>query len=98
MEFGPFAIDREIELLVQAGCGVAEAIGAATGASATALGIGNDTGTLETGKFADLVVLASDPEADIRAIGQVVAVVAGGERWAAAAVDHALPRSASASG
>ncbi|NLE77139.1 MAG: amidohydrolase family protein [Chloroflexi bacterium] len=56
----------EIELLTKAGFSPMEAIEAATRVGAEALGMADEVGTVEPGKFADLVVVDGDPLADIR--------------------------------
>jgi len=56
---------RAIELLVEAGLTNVEAIQVATSNGARLLGISGDTGSLEKGKAADLVVIAGDPSKDI---------------------------------
>jgi imidazolonepropionase-like amidohydrolase len=59
---------REIELLAEAGVATADVLAAATRMPARMLGIEDDVGTIEVGKRADLVVIAGDPLADIRAL------------------------------
>ncbi len=56
-----FALQLELQMLVRAGFTPAEAIRAATLWSAEAVGVGNDLGSLERGKLADLVIVAGDP-------------------------------------
>jgi imidazolonepropionase-like amidohydrolase len=51
----------ELARLVEAGCSPMEALVAATGIAAQVLGIEKDTGTVESGKLADLVVLDGNP-------------------------------------
>lgn len=55
----------ELVALVSAGFSPLEAIRAATQSSAHALGIGEDVGTIEAGKRADLLVLRADPSRDV---------------------------------
>jgi imidazolonepropionase-like amidohydrolase len=52
---------RAIELLVEAGLSPVEAIKVATSNGARLLGIEHDTGSLEAGKAADLIVVDGDP-------------------------------------
>jgi imidazolonepropionase-like amidohydrolase len=56
---------RELEELVAAGMSPLEAIVAGTSDAAAAIGLGDETGTLEAGKAADLVVVDGDPSADV---------------------------------
>jgi imidazolonepropionase-like amidohydrolase len=55
----------ELGQMVQAGMSPMEAIVAATGTAATALGREDDIGTLGPGKLADLLVVDGDPLADV---------------------------------
>lgn len=55
----------ELELMVQAGITPLQALTAATGTNAKFIGA-NDAGTIQTGKWADMLVLDRDPVADIR--------------------------------
>ena len=55
-----------------------EAIICATQTSAECLGIAHETGTLEAGKSADVVIVEGDPSADITALHNVSAIVAQG--------------------
>ena len=55
----------ELEELVKGGFTPNEAIRAATSAAAKLLGLGEEIGTLESGKLADVIVVAGDPLADI---------------------------------
>ena len=68
----------ELVLLVQAGLTPSEALATATVNPARALGRGNEQGTVERGKIADLVVLDADPLADIRNISKIYLVIKGG--------------------
>jgi imidazolonepropionase-like amidohydrolase len=55
----------EIECLVKAGLTPLQALRAATGWAAECLGLERDIGTVEKGKFADLIVVADDPLSDV---------------------------------
>jgi len=56
---------RELELLVEAGISPLEVLRIATHNGAKVSGLLEETGTVEVGKWADLVLLGSDPIADI---------------------------------
>ncbi len=60
----PGASATELVRLAASGLGAARAIRAATWGSAQALGMGDEIGTVEIGKRADLVVVDGDPLAD----------------------------------
>lgn len=55
----------ELELMVEAGMQEMEAILSCTGRSAQELGIGDDVGTIEPGKLADIIVVNGNPLHDI---------------------------------
>ena len=57
---------QELLLMVKYGMKPLEVITAATKTAAELLGIDNDYGTLEEGKFADLIVLAENPLTDMQ--------------------------------
>jgi imidazolonepropionase-like amidohydrolase len=69
---------RELELLVEAGFTPVEAIHVATLNGARWLGIDKDTGSVETGKAADLVIVAGDPAKDITSIRKIETVFKDG--------------------
>ena len=56
---------RELELMVEAGLTPIEAIAAGTRDAARLCGIGDQTGTIEIGKAADLLVVDGDPSSDV---------------------------------
>ena len=62
----PTGIHMELEQLVAAGLSATQAIQAGTAGAARILGAEKDLGTIEVGKWADLVLLDADPLADIR--------------------------------
>ncbi len=60
-----WAEHRELQLMVQAGIKPLEAIHCATEVNAKMLGIADKTGTIQSGKQADLIVLNADPSTEI---------------------------------
>lgn len=79
----------ELRLMVEYGMNPLGAIRAATHGSARALGISEETGTVQSNKQADLLVLeaGADPLADITALSRVSMVVKGGKVVVGAAPD-----------
>lgn len=71
-------IQSELKRLVDCGLTPLEAIRAATFNNARAIGIGDTHGTIEVGKAADLIAVAGDPAADIRATNDVRLVMQAG--------------------
>ncbi len=69
---------REFELLVQAGMTPAQAIRSATVEGAANLGQSDNLGSLEPGKFGDLVAVEGDPLADISELRDIDFVMKGG--------------------
>ena len=80
MTFVPqYATWRELELLVAyAGFSPAEALHAVTAVNASILGVDAETGSLEVGKSADLLVLNANPLDDLRALEHPALVIAAG--------------------
>lgn len=79
--YGPESVSRigvEIANFVKVGLSPIEAIRGATLYSAELLGIAEETGVIEPGKEADLIVVVEDPLEHIAAIQDVVAVVSNG--------------------
>jgi imidazolonepropionase-like amidohydrolase len=71
---------REFELLVTVGgMSPMQAIQAGTMNGATLLGMEHDVGSVETGKFADLVAVGGDPLVDIKTLQHPAFVMKGGE-------------------
>jgi imidazolonepropionase-like amidohydrolase len=84
---------RELERLVHHGLPAIDAIVAATRAGAAALGLGDQLGTIEPGRLADLIVVDGDPLSDpgvLRRRERIWLVVQLGEVVAGAALE-ALP-------
>lgn len=73
-------LDYSMELMVDGGMTEMEAIQACTSVAARAVGLESTVGRVAPGVIADLVVVANDPLADIRAVGDVAAVCQSG-RW-----------------
>jgi imidazolonepropionase-like amidohydrolase len=71
-------MDYNLDLLVQAGMSPMEAIIAGTRFSAKACGVDSLVGTLEPGKYADVLLVDGDPTLDIGAISNVRAVFKAG--------------------
>jgi imidazolonepropionase-like amidohydrolase len=72
------SVHRELQLLVKAGLTPMEAIVAATRNTADSLGRGNELGTIEPGKEADLLILDADPLLDIQNTQKIHAIVLRG--------------------
>jgi imidazolonepropionase-like amidohydrolase len=79
-----YSLHREIELYVQAGFTPMEAIQAATVASARALGLEKQSGTLERGKRGDVIVIKGDPLEDIHNTRNVEYVITHGTMYRSA--------------
>jgi imidazolonepropionase-like amidohydrolase len=75
----PDYLDREFEAMVSWGMKPVEALQAATVNASQLLGLSDQIGTLEPGKFADVVAVSGDPTTNIKAMNDVVFVMKGGE-------------------
>ena len=73
------AMAREVELLVDYGVPALEALTIATRHNAHVLRMERDIGTLETGKWADLLLLKGNPLEEARQLRAVAAVWKGGQ-------------------
>ena len=94
--FPGFAVHDELQELVKAGLTPAEALKTATWNGAEFLGQTSDFGSIERGKFADLVVLAGNPLTDIGNTQKITAVVLNGRYLDRGALDHLLNGAAEA--
>ncbi|SHN44585.1 amidohydrolase family protein [Chitinophaga sp. CF418] len=75
-----FSLHDEIALLVQAGLSPQEALASATRLPATWLGIEDKVGTVEPGKYADLILLDANPLENISNTRKIAGVFVNG-RW-----------------
>jgi imidazolonepropionase-like amidohydrolase len=74
---GP-ALHREFELMAAAGMRPASILVAATRNAAAVMGRERDLGTLEKGKYSDMVILDADPTRDIRNARKIFKVIKNG--------------------
>jgi imidazolonepropionase-like amidohydrolase len=74
-----FGVHRELDALVRNGIPAADAIKIGTINGAQALKIDKDHGSIETGKFADLVIIEGDPITNIRNTRNVQKVMRAGK-------------------
>lgn len=75
----PEYLANEFAELVRLGMTPMQAIVAGTRVNAEALGKGNELGTVEAGKFADLVAVKGDPLKDIQELKRVKFVMKNGK-------------------
>jgi imidazolonepropionase-like amidohydrolase len=85
-----FTLQEELSLLVDAGLTPMQALQAATINSATVTNRSKELGSIETGKFADLVLLNADPLADIHNASKIEAVIVNGKLLRRADLDALL--------
>ena len=69
---------QELVRMVAYGMSSSAALRSATSGAATLLGLGDHLGTIEPGKWADLIAVEGDPVSDITATQRVVFVMKGG--------------------
>jgi imidazolonepropionase-like amidohydrolase len=69
---------KQFYYMVKFGMTPGQAIRAATSSAADLIGRSQDVGTIEPGKFADIIAVQSDPLADVRALEHVDFVMKGG--------------------
>ena len=85
MNFHSEALWREIKVHVDMGMTPTHAIGAATRVNAQIIGKSRETGTLEAGKHADIIVVEGNPLFDIVALSRVAIVMKDGVVYKGAA-------------
>jgi imidazolonepropionase-like amidohydrolase len=69
---------RQFAYMVKYGMTPAQAIRAATSSAADLIGRSADVGTIEAGKYADIIAVPADPLTDVRALEHVDFVMKGG--------------------
>ena len=75
-----FSMARELELLVENDLTAIDAISIATRNNAKVIGWEDEIGTVEAGKYADLLLINGDPLVDIRNVRDIAAVFKGGKK------------------
>jgi len=70
---------RQFFYMVKFGMTPAQAIRAATSNAADLIGRSKDVGTIEAGKYADIIAVDADPLADVRSLEHVAFVMKGGK-------------------
>lgn len=93
-----FALPRELQSYVRAGLTPYQALRTATVNPAAWLQAGDEWGTIEPGKRADLVLLHADPLDDVAHLAEIDAVAIGGRWLDRAALDALLARGRNAIG
>jgi imidazolonepropionase-like amidohydrolase len=78
LDESPQFLPKELEALVRGGMTPLQVLQAATMQGAELIGMAKDIGTIEPGKFADIIAVNADPVKDISAMEQVVFVMKGG--------------------
>jgi imidazolonepropionase-like amidohydrolase len=76
-----YGLDRELELYVQAGMSPMQAIESATIVPARVMHLDQDSGSIEVGKRADLMLVDGDPLQNISDLRRVVSVVKDGRMY-----------------
>ena len=79
--FTPFSVHRELQSLSRSGIPNAAVLRIGTINSARAMGLGDRLGSIEVGKWADLVVVRGNPLADIRRTRQPRLVIKAGRLY-----------------
>ncbi len=90
--FPGYSLHEELQRFVAAGFTPLEALQTATINPARFFGIEDQAGTVETGKFADLVLLSANPLEDIANTQKIAAVLVNGQYFRRADLDKMLGR------
>jgi imidazolonepropionase-like amidohydrolase len=85
-----FSLHDELANFVEAGFSPMESLQTATSNPAKFLGVESSTGSIESGKIADLVLLRANPLDNIRNTQQIDAVIANGRLFDRPAIDRIL--------
>jgi imidazolonepropionase-like amidohydrolase len=91
-----FSLHDELANLVEAGFSPMDALQSATSNPAKFFGAESTSGSIESGKIADLVLLSANPLADIHNTRKIEAVIANGRLYDRAALDFLLAQAESA--
>jgi imidazolonepropionase-like amidohydrolase len=76
-----YGLDRELELYVEAGMTPMQAIQSATMVSAQVMKLDKESGSIEVGKRADLVLIKGNPDKNISDIRKVASVITNGRMY-----------------
>ncbi|TSD67553.1 amidohydrolase family protein [Inquilinus sp. KBS0705] len=79
MGFPGFSVARELELYVDAGLSPAQALKTGTLIPAQVMGLDKKTGSIATGKNADIIIVDGNPLTNIRNVRNVKVVIKGGK-------------------
>lgn len=79
LDDNPIYVQREFDALVKGGLTPLQAIQAATTNAAELLQASDRLGSIEAGKYADVIAVNGDPLRDLKALSKVVFVMKGGE-------------------
>ena len=85
-----YGLDRELELYVQAGMTPMAAIQTATLTAARAMRLDAESGTVEPGKRADLILVDGNPLANISDIRRVSKVITEGRMYDSKKLGHTV--------
>jgi imidazolonepropionase-like amidohydrolase len=85
-----YGLDRELELYVQAGMTPMEAIESATIVPARVMKLDHDSGSIEVGKRADLMLVDGNPLQNISDLRRVVRVVKDGRMYDSKKLGHSV--------